>query len=953
MSARLTRHFPLLPLALAAVLLWLPGRSPWAADSAPLHSRIDALLLEHLTTAPAGAAPEGVRVRRLYLDLTGAIPPVEETRAFLQDSSPDKWVKLVDRLLASEPFVDHMANRLDVMLMERRADKHVKRDEWEAFLKSAVRENQPFHQLAATILAADGRDEKQRAPAKFYLEREAEPNLLTRDIGRVFFGLDLQCAQCHDHPLITDYYQSDYYGLYSFVSRLSLFADKKKRFSYLAEKPTGEVKFTSVFTADEGRTNPRLPFGREIGEEPQFAPGEAYEVQPSKEDGGVPKYSRREQLAKAVAKGENPAFRRNIANRLWAQMMGRGLVHPLDLQHSDNPPSHPELLALLADEIAKMNFDMKAFLRQLALTDAYQRAYVLPDDWLDRAASPKLQTNHEQWQRQLDAAAEELEAAEIRHIDYLIEYSEARHAREVADEAVHKAVANVSAKKAAYEKAAAPLLKLNATRSTQQKTADLLQAALGAIDKSGVGDEAKPTVDVLNKKRSALLSSLAKTQPELAKLTKAAAPAKEAWVAAQAAVEPAREKVTPLAAVAKQAEAEVATAMDELRQWQRAHSQWQMKLEESAALIAAAEAVQAANAATVKYDSADRDFQLADQQRRPLEKQFEGLKAAAAKARSAAEQSAADLAGLKQAAETSARTQNLLGEALTAIQQAAAPEANETASLLAERQSKYAAAAREAAAAMPASAAKHQAALSDSKEAAAQLASVETKLRELSQRWETAEQSRRAALSEKAAAEGRVHERLAAVEAMWTKRFALTGLQGLTPEQLCWSILEATGQVRIQQAAALAALNKKQPLSEADQKDPSKVAAREAEAAAQARTKLQGNVKTFVKLFAAAAGEPQGEFFATADQALFFRNGSQIRGWIASGGDSLYQRLRNLSQPEQVAEEAYLATLSRLPDAEEKSAIVDYLKVDPQERDGALQEVIWALLTSIEFRFRH
>src|SRR5688572_33474647 len=98
------------------------------------------------------------------------------------------------------------------------------------------------------MVAADGADASLRPAARFVLDRDAEPNLVTRDIGRLVFGMDLQCCQCHDHPLIDDYYQDDYYGLFAFVQRTSLFTDAKTKVVQLGEIADGEASFKSVFT---------------------------------------------------------------------------------------------------------------------------------------------------------------------------------------------------------------------------------------------------------------------------------------------------------------------------------------------------------------------------------------------------------------------------------------------------------------------------------------------------------------------------------------------------------------------------------------------------------------------------------------------------------------------------------------------------------------------------------
>ncbi|MGH7134249.1 MAG: DUF1553 domain-containing protein, partial [Pirellulales bacterium] len=122
---------------------------------------------------------------------------------------------------------------------------------------------------------------------------------------------------------------------------------------------------------------PHLPGEKEL-DEPQVEKGQEYAVAPADGVRPVPKYSRRAQLPALLPRGENVAFRRNIANRLWALVMGRGLVHPLDMHHGENPPSHPALLDLLGERFAAMHFDIKAFLRELVSSETYQRSSELP-----------------------------------------------------------------------------------------------------------------------------------------------------------------------------------------------------------------------------------------------------------------------------------------------------------------------------------------------------------------------------------------------------------------------------------------------------------------------------------------------------------------------------------------------------------------------------------------------
>jgi hypothetical protein len=340
-----------------------------------LHTDIDRLVEAATPEFASLAAPissDEEFVRRVYLDLAGAIPTAEQTRAFLADSLPEKRTTLIDDLLASPQHARRMQYVLDEMLMERRVGTDVPNAEWETWLRESFRDNKPWDQLVTEILSADGADEKLRPAAKFYLDRKFDLDLVTRDIGRVFLGVDLECAQCHDHPSIDDYLQRHYYGLSAFLKRSYLFTDSKSKKKMLGEKADGDVKFTSVFTAEEGQTDPRV---LNLPGIPDPTPAkELYIAKPAGKVRGIPTYSRRMQFAKAMITDDNVDFRTNIVNRLWALMMGRGLVEPLDIRHSENAPSHPEVLQLLADEFLAHKYNVRWLIREVALTKTYQRS---------------------------------------------------------------------------------------------------------------------------------------------------------------------------------------------------------------------------------------------------------------------------------------------------------------------------------------------------------------------------------------------------------------------------------------------------------------------------------------------------------------------------------------------------------------------------------------------------
>ena len=282
------------------------------------------------------------------------------------------------------------------MLMERRASTHVPQDDWYAWLHQAVREDRPWNEMVHEILTADGDDPATRPAARFFLDRQSEPHLLTRDIGRIFFGRDLKCAQCHDHPLIDDYLQADYHGLHAFlvpgyaVVRKIKTKDGDKETTtdqtVHAETAGADLAFSSVFIKDtHHRTGPRL-FNDVTIEEPFFYPGDEYKIPPSEGVTSVPQFSRRARLAEQATNGRQRMFNDNIANRLWAHMLGRGLVHPVDLQHSDNPATHPDLLRLLGERFSAMGFNIRGFFREIALTQVYQRSFDRPDDLLSLSA---------------------------------------------------------------------------------------------------------------------------------------------------------------------------------------------------------------------------------------------------------------------------------------------------------------------------------------------------------------------------------------------------------------------------------------------------------------------------------------------------------------------------------------------------------------------------------------
>ena len=385
MSAPLLR-IRCLPGLLAAVL----GLPLLAAgqDASPLHERIDQMVEARAGGPLAGVSSDSEFLRRVYLDLAGRVPAAEETRAFLADTSPDKRAALIDRVLASDDHVRRFSQVLHVMLMERLGDH----EDWQSFLRASVQANKPWDQMTREILSPSPDDEKARGAALWYTKRlenygqnPVDIPALVRDVGRHFLGIDVQCAQCHDHLFVDEYKQEFYHGLYAFVGNATIRQDVK--FPAVGLKPLEKkVEFMSVFVQEPKSVGPKLPGSPEV-EVPAFAKGEEFEQPPDRKANfpGVPKFNTLKLLSEQLPRPENKLFTHNIANRLWWMMMGRGLVHPLDLHHAGNPPSHPELLELLASEFSAHQFDMRWLLKEITLSQAYQRSSIADDEAMAEA----------------------------------------------------------------------------------------------------------------------------------------------------------------------------------------------------------------------------------------------------------------------------------------------------------------------------------------------------------------------------------------------------------------------------------------------------------------------------------------------------------------------------------------------------------------------------------------
>jgi hypothetical protein len=939
---------------LGIILAWPAG----LMAQQPLHEKIDELIQEDQFLGVGPTASDSEFMRRVSLDLVGTTPGSQQVREFLADESVDKREKLVRSLVADPRMNRHLATVFDVMWIERTGDKHVTSAEWQKYLYDSFVANKKYDQLVREILAADGSDEKIRAATRFYLARDGEVNRLTRDVGRIFLGMDLQCAQCHDHPLIDSYYQSDYYGIYAFLNRSFLFTAKDKKVFY-AEKAEGNVSFKSVFTEEEGDTGPRLPGDPSILE-PVVRVGEEYIVKPAKEVRPVPRYSRREQLAVAITAGTNRAFKNNIANRLWAHMLGQGIFNPVDLQHADNAPLNPRLLDLLGDEFAAMDFDIKKFLGEIALTGVYQQSYAVPTDLaaagtgaLEKLAS--LDAEQQQLSEQL-AAARKVFGAESEELDKLrVARSPVREKQaelnkllgEVikVDNEASSQLANADASLKAKQEQLVPVAAtLASTREAQTLLPDDDQLTTLVVVYQKRHDQFKAELDALatdqaTRKTKAAETAAARAEKqqlvdqgnsELAKQDVAVLDVDKRFQESRNAMERFRQLEIRLGKQKQDAEQVV-----HLNQASRQRQQLAGELEEARRTLDSSRMTagkltaampggeQAIGQLEAERTAATQDISRLDPMVQKHQRRTDALATVVEKA---------ELVRDRQQQDKS------LAEAVAQLRQARQVEAAQLGVL--EQMIELA---RERLRTAEGQLGEAQLQLENSRK---ELAGLRQQIPQLEQQLPQLEGE----LRQKQEME-RVE--LEKTTARWSQRFAVSNLKALQPEEFAWALMQSVGLVEQTRSSVLAELDKNSPMSDEDQADSVKVEARRRQLEEQVHEKLKGNVGQFVTLFGAAAGQPQDDFFSTVDQALFVANGGPIRGWLNPSGNNLAARLQNEQDVTVLAEELYLSVLTRRPSETEARDVEDYLSSRGEERTQAVQEMIWALLASAEFRFNH
>jgi len=313
---------------------------------------------------PSEICSDEVFIRRAYLDLTGTLPTPMQVKSFLADGDAAKRDKLIDHLVETPEYTYLFANKwADILRVKRRNMPGAAHGTFafHNWIREAMAKDKPYDQFAREILAATG-EETHSPPTVWYKELQS-PQQFVDDTAQVFLGVRIGCAQCHHHPY-EKWSQDDYWGLAAFFGRVG-----RKNIQIPGGVQGVQAQTQVIFNQPAGTvTNTRT------GQPAKITPldGAPMDI-PSDEDP-------RHKLVDWMAGPKNAFFARSVANRYWSHFFGRGIVDPIDDMRVTNPPSNPELLDSLADELVKSKFSLKHLIKVICKSRTYQLSAV-PNDF--------------------------------------------------------------------------------------------------------------------------------------------------------------------------------------------------------------------------------------------------------------------------------------------------------------------------------------------------------------------------------------------------------------------------------------------------------------------------------------------------------------------------------------------------------------------------------------------
>ncbi len=317
----------------------------------PQKNFVDELIfanLQELGIPPSALCDDSTFLRRTALDIAGRLPTYEETQSFLASTAADKRDQWIEELLRSPEYADYFANKWTSLLKNRRDDASdiTSNFAFYSWVRDSLLANKPYDQFVRELLAATG-TVLDNPPVAWY-KRVKEPKQQLEDVAQLFLGVRMQCAQCHHHPF-ERWSQDDYYSMAAF-------------FSQVGRKPTDTRGEDMIFHRRGIAQATNIKTGKSLkpaalGQDEQSI---AADIDP------------RLKLADWMGAPDNPFFAKALVNRYWKHFLHRGLIEPEDDVRDTNPPSNPQLLAALEKHFVENHFDLKALVRVIVQSSAYQ-----------------------------------------------------------------------------------------------------------------------------------------------------------------------------------------------------------------------------------------------------------------------------------------------------------------------------------------------------------------------------------------------------------------------------------------------------------------------------------------------------------------------------------------------------------------------------------------------------
>lgn len=372
----------------AALYLTVLAVRPLAADDPPakVAAQVDQLLRQEVPFANAAKkVPPRIDderfLRRVSLDIIGRLPTPEEVTAFSLDPAADKRAAIVTKLLADSRFGENWGRYWRDVIMYRKTEERLQflvGMPLQPYLEESFNTNKPWSQIATEFITATG-NANQNGACGLIVAQQGQPEEITGEVSRIFLGVQIQCAQCHDHP--TDRWtREQFHQLAAFFPRVSTrpsqppMAGTPNRELMVAvfdrvppfggRRPMNNMRF--VGTLEHHMSDPKNP--QSEGKEMQpvlFATGDSLPI-------GTLDADRRGNLAKWITEKENPYFAKAFVNRMWAELTGEGFYEPVDDIGPDRHATAPKTLDYLAREFAESGYNVKWLFRAITATELYQ-----------------------------------------------------------------------------------------------------------------------------------------------------------------------------------------------------------------------------------------------------------------------------------------------------------------------------------------------------------------------------------------------------------------------------------------------------------------------------------------------------------------------------------------------------------------------------------------------------